>query len=118
MNLSRPNTETNMQTKLLHVARVLGSLKLAVVLLATLAAVIAAATILEAKYSRTHAQWFVYNATWFVILLGILGVNIFCAAAIRWPWKRHQIGFVIRTSNRGTKKSRGHSHSTVIPRRS
>jgi hypothetical protein len=60
-----------------------------------LAAVLAAATILESKYGRVHAQWFVYGATWFVLLLGLLGVNIFCAAASRWPWKRHQIGFVV-----------------------
>lgn len=92
---SRPNGETNVRARFFHVARLLGSLKLAVVLLPTLAAIIAAATILEAKYSRAHAQWFVYSATWFVILLAILGINIFCAAAIRWPWKRHQIGFVI-----------------------
>jgi hypothetical protein len=73
----------------------LGSLKLAVVLLAMVAAVIAAATILETDYSREHAQWYVYRSKWFVALLALLGLNIFCAALSRWPWKRQQIGFVV-----------------------
>lgn len=78
-----------------HAVRRLGSLKLAVVLLAVLAAVIAAATILEADYGRAHAQWYVYHSGWFIALLSVLGINIFCAALSRWPWKRRQIGFVI-----------------------
>lgn len=73
----------------------LGSLQLAVVLLAVLATLIAVATVLEADHGRAYAQWYVYHSGWFVALLGLLGVNVFCAAASRWPWKRHQIGFVI-----------------------
>lgn len=73
----------------------LGSLKLAVPLLATLAAVIAVATVLEADHGRAYAQWYVYQSGWFVGLLALLGVNIFFAAISRWPWKRHQIGFVV-----------------------
>ncbi|HTK73868.1 MAG TPA: hypothetical protein VL371_01350, partial [Gemmataceae bacterium] len=70
-----------------HAVRQLGSLKLAVVLLAVLAAVIAATTIVEADYGRSYAQWYVYHSGWFVALLAVLGVNIFCAAMSRWPWK-------------------------------
>lgn len=73
----------------------LGSLKLAVVLLMTLAVVIAIATVLEADHGRAFAQWHVYHSRWFVVLLMLLGVNIFAAAASRWPWKRHQTGFVV-----------------------
>jgi hypothetical protein len=75
--------------------QVLGSLKLAVPMLAVLAAVIAVATVLEAEHGRAYAQWYVYQSWWFIILLSILGVNIFTAAVSRWPWKRHQTGFVI-----------------------
>src|SRR5262245_36596284 len=75
--------------------RTLGSLKLAVPLLALLAAVIAMASILEANRGRDYAQWYVYQSRWFAAVLGLLGLNIFCAAAARWPWKRHQTGFVI-----------------------
>jgi ResB-like family len=77
------------------IVRLLGSLKLAIPFLATIASVIAAATILEAQRGRDFAKWYVYDSPWFVALLGLLGVNIFCAAAARWPWKRHQTGFVI-----------------------
>lgn len=80
---------------LVRMVALLGSLQLAVVLLAVLAALIAVATVLEADHGRAYAQWYVYHSGWFVALLGLLGVNVFCAAASRWPWKRHQIGFVI-----------------------
>ncbi len=75
--------------------KLLGSLRLAVVLLATLGAVIGTATVLEADHGRLYAQWYVYHSGWFMALLGLLGVNIFCAAASRWPFKRHQVGFVV-----------------------
>ncbi len=73
----------------------LGSLKLAVLLLMALATVIAVATVLEADHGRSYAQWHVYHSRWFVALLVLLGVNIFSAAVSRWPWKRHQTGFVV-----------------------
>ena len=77
------------------VIRALASLKLAVSLIIVLAAVIAVATILETKHGRQYSQWFVYHSSWFIGLLGLLGVSVFCAAYVRWPWKRHQTGFVI-----------------------
>jgi hypothetical protein len=75
--------------------RFLASLKLAVASLVILATVLSCATILETQHGARYARWYVYEATWFVVLLGLLGVNIFCAAAIRFPWKRYQTGFVI-----------------------
>lgn len=75
--------------------RFLASLKLAVVLLVSLAIVLSWATVLETRQGADYARWYVYGARWFVGLLAVLGVNIFCAAAIRFPWKRHQTGFVI-----------------------
>lgn len=40
-------------------------------------------------------RWYVYTTDWFIVLLGMLGVNILAAALIRFPWKLRQIGFVI-----------------------
>jgi uncharacterized membrane protein len=37
----------------------------------------------------------VYGQYWFAVVLFILGVNVFCAASIRYPWKKNQLGFVI-----------------------
>ena len=75
--------------------RCFASLKLAVTLLPILAAVLACATVLETRDGAAYARWYVYETKWFVGLLALLGVNIFCAAAIRFPWKRHQLGFVV-----------------------
>lgn len=79
----------------IHTFRFLASLQLAVVMLVLLAAVLSWATVVETQHGRAYAQWYVYSSPWFVGLLGLLGVNIFCAAAIRFPWQRHQTGFVI-----------------------
>ena len=73
----------------------LASLKLAVVLLAILATTLAWATLLETKHGAAYSRWFVYESAWFFGVLALLGVNIFCAAASRFPWKRHHTGFVI-----------------------
>jgi hypothetical protein len=74
--------------------RALASLRLAVVLLVVLGAVLAWATLLEASRGREHAQWYVYTSPWFMILLGLLGLNILASTLVRLPWKRHQTGFV------------------------
>ena len=37
----------------------------------------------------------VYHSWWFTVVLALLAINIFFAAAKKWPWKKHQTGFVI-----------------------
>jgi hypothetical protein len=71
------------------------SLKLAVISILSLAAVLATATILESMYGMRSAHVLVYGTWWFTGLLFLLGTNVLCAAMIRYPWKRHQTGFVI-----------------------
>ena len=73
----------------------LASMPLAVVLLITLAFVLGWATFIESEYGTEAVHFAVYDAWWFAGLLGLLGVNVLCAALIRLPWKRHQTGFVI-----------------------
>jgi hypothetical protein len=73
----------------------LASPKLAVVLLATLAAVLAWATLLEAKHGSAYSRWYVYESSWFFGLLALLGIHSFCAAASRFPWQRQHTGFVV-----------------------
>ena len=75
--------------------RLLASLRLAVTLIVVLAAVLAWSTILESRHGRELAQWYVYGAPWFLILLTALGVNILAATLLRLPWRRRQTGFVI-----------------------
>ena len=71
------------------------SLKLAVVLIFSAAIVLALATFVEKYYGTAGVQFGMYGTWWFTGLNALLAWNIFSAAAIRYPWKRHQTGFVI-----------------------
>jgi hypothetical protein len=77
------------------VYRFLASLKLAVVSLCCLAATLGYATFFESWYGAGAAQEYIYRSDGFAILLAFLGMNILCAALIRFPWKRRQTGFVV-----------------------
>ncbi|ALJ56837.1 Cytochrome c biogenesis protein Ccs1 [Candidatus Xiphinematobacter sp. Idaho Grape] len=72
-----------------------GSLKLALVLLATLAAACAVATFTESNFSIKLAQATVYKAPWFTCWLALLCINLLAVTLTRWPWQRKHIGFVI-----------------------
>ncbi|MHC2067830.1 NHL repeat-containing protein [Bremerella sp. T1] len=80
---------------LLHFYEFAASLSLAVVLISLMAIALIFATFVEATFNTDVVQFYVYRSWWFGLIYGLLGVNIFCAAAIRYPWKRHQTGFVI-----------------------
>ena len=71
------------------------SLKLAVVLIFASAIVLALATFVEKYYGTSGVQFGMYGTWWFTGLNALLALNIFSAAAIRYPWKRYQTGFVI-----------------------
>lgn len=71
------------------------SLKLAVVLIFSAAIVLALATFVEKYYGTSGVQFGMYGTWWFTALNALLAWNIFAAAAIRYPWKRYQTGFVI-----------------------
>ncbi|MFO0959648.1 MAG: cytochrome c biogenesis protein ResB [Isosphaeraceae bacterium] len=75
--------------------RFLASLKLAVISLGLLAGVIAYATFYESWYGTRAVQERIYQSWWFGVLLAFLAANILCAALIRYPWKKRQIGFVV-----------------------
>lgn len=75
--------------------RFLASLKLAVLGLSSLAAVLAYATFFEKWYGTSAVQEWIYQSPLFTILLAVLGINILCAALIRFPWTKRQTGFVI-----------------------
>ena len=73
----------------------LASLKLAVILILTWAIVLGFATFIESEFGSQGVHWYVYGTNWFIGLQALLGLNIFCAAAIRFPWTRQQTGFVV-----------------------
>jgi hypothetical protein len=75
--------------------RFLASLKLAVILLVSLAAILAVATFYESVYDTKTAQYLVYRSPLFALFLGVLGINLTASALIRYPWKKAQAGFVV-----------------------
>lgn len=79
----------------MQAAKFLGSIQMALSLgtIFTLAMIIG--TCLESWYSDKIAQELIYHTWWFTGLLGLLAVCIFCAAMKKWPWKKHQTGFLI-----------------------
>jgi len=79
----------------LWVYRALASLKLAVVLISASAAVLAWATFVEREYGTKAVHFGIYGTWWFAGLVFLLGLNVLCAALIRFPWKRYQTGFLI-----------------------
>ncbi len=78
--------------QLIHI---LGSLKLALALLAILAVACAIATFTEANFNTKIAQATIYHAPWFIFWLALLCVNLFAVTLTRWPWERKHFGFVI-----------------------
>ncbi len=84
-----------MKTSYRSILRTLGSLRLAVVILGSLAVVLAGATIYESVYGTQAAQQDIYGATWFAALLVLLAVNVAAATLLRWPWRLRHVGFVV-----------------------
>lgn len=76
----------------------LASLKLAVFVIITLAVLLAWATQVDSRYGHKAAQFAIYGTWWFAAVLTLLGLNVLCAALIRFPWRRYQTGFVITHS--------------------
>lgn len=77
------------------VFRFLASLNLAVISLSTLVVYLTAGMVFERSYGNQALQDYFYRTWYFALLLGVLGMNILCAALIRYPWKKRQTGFVV-----------------------
>ncbi|MCC6123635.1 MAG: cytochrome c biogenesis protein CcsA [Pirellulales bacterium] len=61
------------------------SAKIGVALIGILAVVLICATLLEAAKGMDFANWYVYKSTRFIVLLGLLSVNILAAVLVRIP---------------------------------
>lgn len=97
--MARPKLRTADQPKWLQFAlgtyEFCASLKLAVIVISVSSIVLGWATVVDSWYGMRGVQFGIYGTWWFSLLNAVLALNIFCAAAIRFPWKRHQTGFVI-----------------------
>ena len=70
------------------VLQTVGSLLVAVILLAILTIVLALTTFIEIDYGEQVVRYFVYDSWWFSLLLFLLAINIFGSMLLRSPWKR------------------------------
>ncbi len=67
---------------------------MAVVVILSLATVIAWGTFVEARYDSSIATQLVYHSVWMVLVMGTLVVNLIAVMVDRWPWKAKHTGFV------------------------
>ena len=67
---------------------------MAVVVILSLASVIAWGTFVEARYDSSIATKLVYHSRWMILVMGILVVNLVAVMVDRWPWKARHTGFV------------------------
>ncbi len=102
---SEPFFQTPLGKGLKGLFKAFASLQLAIVLLTCFGITLIAATYIESWYSTKVVGDTVYHTWWFALLLTLLLINIICAALkkmdlaalrqFRWPWKRHQTGFLV-----------------------
>lgn len=78
-----------------RVLRLLGSLKLAVVLLAVSMLVLIPATLVDSEFGLKVAKRYIYQSPWFIGLAFLLAVNVLAAALLRFPWKIRHLGFLV-----------------------
>jgi hypothetical protein len=71
------------------------SLRLAVVVMVALGVICGYATFYEMRHGTPAVQRDIYQTPWFAFLLGLLGVNVLAVMVARYPWNRHQAGFLV-----------------------
>jgi hypothetical protein len=78
-----------------RVLRFFGSVQLAMLLLAVVIAASIIGTFIESRMDASVAEGYVYGAPWFILWLLLLCINLIGAVVVRYPWKKHQLGFVL-----------------------
>src|SRR5262245_56048299 len=73
----------------------LASLKLTIVVLASVAVILIYGTFYESANGTPMAQASVYHSLWFDLILTLLFVNMVACTAKRYPYKPHQLGFLM-----------------------
>ncbi|MES3039429.1 MAG: cytochrome c biogenesis protein ResB [Bdellovibrionota bacterium] len=74
--------------------KALSSIKIAVIVISSIAVLTAIGTIVEAKYDATAAQKLVYRSVWMYIIMGIFATNLIAVMVDRWPWQARHSSFI------------------------
>jgi hypothetical protein len=72
----------------------LASIKLAVIVIASIATLTAVGTFVEAKYDATAAKKMVYDSIYMNIIMIVFAINLTSVMVDRWPWKVRHAPFV------------------------
>ncbi|TVR46903.1 MAG: hypothetical protein EA402_02120 [Planctomycetota bacterium] len=80
---------------LIQILGYLSSMWSAAIMLGLLIVVTGIATYYERDFGRVITAHVVYQSWWFNTIFALLAINIFGAAAVRFPWTKRQAGFVI-----------------------
>ena len=86
---------TNKQSWPTRLIKVLSSLKLAVIIMLTLACLIAAGTIIESRYDAEAAKKTIYDTPYMLGILVALSVSLIAVMVDRWPWKKRHTPFIL-----------------------
>lgn len=81
--------------KIKKFVRFFSSLKLAVLVIVSLGIITAYGTIMESRYNTMTAQKLVYHSWPMYIVQGFLCFILIMVMVDRWPWKKHQVGFIM-----------------------
>jgi hypothetical protein len=90
-----PSSRTAPWNPIQALLKTVGSIWITVVTLVVLIAVLLWGTIVANKYGDTAARFGIYGSWWFNSIGVILGVNSAASLALRWPWRRQQLGFTL-----------------------
>lgn len=86
-------SEIDMASK---ISKFLGSIRLAVPLLAAITAILIGATFYESNVGSATVQREIYKSAWFGALMFLLAVNLGISALSRYPWKGpRKVGFAL-----------------------
>lgn len=72
----------------------LASIKIAVVVILSIATITAIGTIVESRYDAVAAQKLVYGSVWMQMIMVVFAVNLIAVIIDRYPWKIHHLSFI------------------------
>lgn len=90
-----PVEELSLERMSNKIVKFLASIKLAVVVIAAIATLIAVGTFVEAEYNTEAAQKWVYKTPWMFAVMGLLSTSLIAVMVDRWPWKRRHVSFLL-----------------------
>ncbi len=78
-----------------QLAQFIGSVKFAVPSLALSAIAMSWGTYVDSTIGRVAAMDKVYGSWWFIVLMACICASLILSVAVRYPWRRKHVGFII-----------------------